>query len=200
MMKTMKTMKTMKKTTTIHAPLRLLRALAALAVLAVAGGAAAGPTDDPRPDGEPTAPAATPAPDGGAAPTPAPVEDPLADVKAVAAAAFKSCLDDSESRAFGRYLDLIHPEQKDGDKAVIQIQRYSWAKFRGGCKQWLKDPSRLEFVVARSDPARVDAATERVKLFFKAQHKPAGGGPLRWDAPMEFQKYGDRWMIWRNSL
>lgn len=182
-------------TATWNAALRLLRALAPLTVLALASAALAAPADEPRPEGDaPATPGATPAP------APEPVADPLADVKAVAAAAFKACLDDSESRGFDRYLDITHPEQKEGDRAVGQIRRYSWAKFRGGCKQWLKDPKRLEFVIVRSDPVKVDATTERVKLFFKAQHKPEGGGPLRWDAPMEFQKYGDRWMIWRNSL
>lgn len=190
-------------------PQRALAWIVAVSVLALSTAALATTGGDPRPEGDDDEKPAEVAPGKPAPAKPAPAKpekveepapDPLADVKAVVRAAFKACHDSSESVGFDRYIDLIHAGQKDAGHSVEMIRRYSWAKFRGGCYQWLTDRKGLDFVIARTDPAEVTKDTEVLKLFFKAQHKPDGGGPLRWDAPMEFHKDGTRWFIWRNSL
>ena len=176
---------------------RFLPLLVAAGLLAFSGVAFAGTAGDPPPDAPVEAPAVEPPPD---IPDPEVAADPLADVKTVIRAAFRACLADTESVGFNQYLDLVHPERKLTGKAIRGIRRYSWNKFRTGCVQWIKDRESLDFVIARTRPPKVDATTTRVKVYFRAQHAPEGGGPIRYDAPMEFQKKDGRWMIWQNSL
>lgn len=169
-------------------------ALALLLVSIGAAGTAFAASGDPPP--------ATPGTDDPPLDIPDPEEDtgPLADIKTVVRAAFRACLETSETVGFNQYLDLVHPERKLTGKAIRGIRYYSWAKFRHGCTQWLSDRERLTFEVVRTRPPQLTEETTRVKVYFRAQRDPAGGGPRRYDAPMEFQKKDGRWMLWQNSL
>jgi hypothetical protein len=126
--------------------------------------------------------------------------DPLADIKAVARAAFLACLEPNATVAFRKYLDLIHPDNKETSHQRQHIERFQWKKFRGGCHQWFKDEKLLDFVIEYTQPREIPPDAEQVKVFFQAQRPPEGGGPTRYPAPMDFKRSGNRWMIHNNSL
>ena len=109
--------------------------------------------------------------------------------------ALAACLVKDEAEAFAAYLLLVHPERKPTERAVSDIQRYSWARFRKQCRHFMKGVDVETLSVLRVQPEVVPPDAETFKVFFEPVSQPE-----RMPAPIIFRKLGEDWLIDTNSM
>lgn len=109
--------------------------------------------------------------------------------KAVAA-----CLLEDETKAFGDYLTLLHPDRKSTETAILDIRRYSWREFRKRCKTFVREGNLATMKVERAVPDPVPSDAIKFKVYFLPYDVE------RLPAPVGFRLHEGQWWIDTNSL
>ncbi|MGM0576588.1 MAG: hypothetical protein ACQEXJ_12735 [Myxococcota bacterium] len=105
---------------------------------------------------------------------------------------------DDEEEAFQAYLKLVHPDRKATQRAIEQLRRYSWKRFRRQAPDYLAkgEGGAVAFVVKRRDPEVDDESTRHVRLFLD----PVEDERRTYPTPIRLQRHEGRWLITANSL
>lgn len=112
-------------------------------------------------------------------------------------AALDAALAADEEAGFQAYLALLHPDRRSTDKAITQLRRYSWKRFRRQARDYVLPGTDRHFVVSRQDPSRLDESTTHVRLFID----PAAREGRTHPTPIRLErKPGGPWLITSNSL
>jgi hypothetical protein len=128
-------------------------------------------------------------------PAPAALAPPVQKAVETTKKAIAACLMKDEAQAFPAYLALIHPERKPTERAVSDIQRYSWSRFRKQCRHFIQGDDVETLSVLRVQPEDVPPDAETFKVFFQPVSQPD-----RLPAPIIFRKQGEDWLIDTNSM
>ena len=117
--------------------------------------------------------------------------------------AITACLMPDEGSGFEAYLETLHPDRKATDRALRDIRRYTWKRFRGdgsegarqSCVEFIRDGDVNTLEMTRTQPETIEADAVSFKVFFNPISKPG-----RSAAPVIYRRDGERWLIDTNSL
>jgi hypothetical protein len=104
--------------------------------------------------------------------------------------------DADEAKAFETYLSLIHPEEKETDRAVQSLRRYSWARFRRHVKDYVLPNTSSGFEVIRRDPPQLKESDSEVRIFLM----PLNDKKRELPTPIRLKKHEGKWLVTLNSL
>ena len=110
--------------------------------------------------------------------------------------ALLASLDDDEKRGFDSYLELVHPDAKENQIAVVQLRRYSWATFRKRARDYILNGTRGGYQVERQEPEKRTETTEHVRLFVM----PVNNKKRPYASPVRLSLHEGRWLIRSNTL
>jgi len=91
---------------------------------------------------------------------------------------------------FKAYLKTIHPDERATIQQKIQIERYSWARFKKQARRYLITVEPMTYAIVRREDE-----TGGVRLFIKDQTQPD-----RMPVPVRLAKGAGGWGITSNSL
>ena len=115
---------------------------------------------------------------------------------AVIQKALLAAINPDESAGFQAYLDLVHPDQKSTEKAITQLRRYSWNRFRKQAHDYIVKGTKADFIVTRRDPEKIEKNTKQVRIFLA----PVANTKRSYPTPIRMQRENGKWLITANSL
>ncbi|MCB9728816.1 MAG: hypothetical protein H6744_14415 [Deltaproteobacteria bacterium] len=167
---------------------------AGLALGASAGWAAEAPTPAPAPKTE-TKPgdAERPKPET----WPRRVEKPAQGTSAYVVQQALIIAQEPDARAaFRRYLELMHPDWKHNDKAIRQLEAFSWQRFRRQAKDYVLEGTEGGFLMTRQDPEHLGEGDDDVRIFLQPVNSKIREQPT----PIRLRRHEGAWLITANSL
>ncbi len=98
--------------------------------------------------------------------------------------------------AFRRYLDLMHPDWKHNDKAIRQLEAFSWQRFRRQVKDYVLEGTKGGFMMTRQDPEHLTDADLDARVFLQ----PLNNKIRELPTPIRLRRVDGVWLITANSL
>jgi hypothetical protein len=100
------------------------------------------------------------------------------------------------SEAFGRYLELMHPDWKHNDRAIRMLEAFSWQRFRRQVNDYVVEGTEGGFMLTRQDPVRLADTDADVRLFLE----PLNNKVRKQPTPIRLRRVEGVWLITANSL
>lgn len=98
--------------------------------------------------------------------------------------------------AFRRYLDLMHPDWKHNDKAIRQLEAFSWQRFRRQVNDYVLEGTKGGFMMTRQDPEHLTDTDLDARVFLQ----PLNNKIRELPTPIRMRRVDGVWLITANSL
>ncbi|MEZ4266109.1 MAG: hypothetical protein R3F39_07005 [Myxococcota bacterium] len=98
--------------------------------------------------------------------------------------------------AFQRYLKLMHEDWKHNDKAIRQLEAFSWQRFRRQVKDYVLEGTEGGFMMTRQDPEHLTDADVDARVFLQ----PINNKIRELPTPIRLRRVEGVWLITANSL